>query len=74
VGAGEITVFVPPTADVTVRAHADLGDVEFGGAQQGGPDVAITVIDDLGTDGVRSGRPIVLDLQTGFGAVGVHRG
>ena len=31
-------------------------------------------IDDLGADGVASGRPIVLTVQSGVGDVAVHRG
>jgi hypothetical protein len=30
--------------------------------------------DDLGADGVRSGRPIELTLNAGLGSVEVHRG
>ena len=79
VGLGAIEVTVPPNADVTVRAAAELGDVTFGTAEQsssnqGGPDAALTVVDDLGADGVRSGRPIELDLRAGLGSVEVRRG
>ncbi|SDE90579.1 PspC domain-containing protein [Pseudonocardia oroxyli] len=74
VGLGEIVVTVPPDADLTVRAHADLGDVSYGTTDQGGTDAQLSVVDDLGADGVRSGRPIELDLQAGLGQVEVRRG
>lgn len=74
VGLGEIIVTVPADADLTVRAHADLGDVTYGTTDQGGTDAQLTVVDDLGADGLRSGRPIELDLQAGLGTVEVRRG
>lgn len=74
VGLGEIVVTVPADADLTVRAHADLGDVSYGTTDQGGTDAQLSVVDDLGADGVRSGRPIELDLQAGLGQVEVRRG
>ncbi|GAA4548196.1 PspC domain-containing protein [Pseudonocardia xishanensis] len=74
VGLGTVEVTVPADADVTVRAHAELGDVLFGTTDQGGTDARLTVVDDLGADGVRSGRPIELDLQAGLGSVEVRRG
>ncbi|MCF7553193.1 PspC domain-containing protein [Pseudonocardia sp. WMMC193] len=74
VGLGEIVVTVPADADLTVRAHADLGDVSYGTTDQGGTDAQLSVVDDLGADGVRSGRPIELDLQAGLGSVEVRRG
>ncbi|GAA1877279.1 hypothetical protein GCM10009836_68360 [Pseudonocardia ailaonensis] len=74
VGLGEISVTLPPNADVTVHAHADLGDVTVLGRDQDGSNIDVSSIDDLGTDGVRSGRPLILDLRTGLGSVEVHRG
>jgi hypothetical protein len=32
------------------------------------------VVDDLGTDGVRSGRPLVIDIDAGLADVEVRRG
>jgi predicted membrane protein len=74
VGTGAIEVLVPENADVTVRAHAGTGDVRFGNRGESGPDATVTVSDDLGADGVRSGRPIELTLNAGLGSVEVHRG
>ena len=73
-GAGDVTVRVPPTADVTLTARAGLGDVRFGDREDNGPDAHLQVIDDLGTDGVRGGRPLVLDLDAGLADVEVRRG
>ncbi|QYN35011.1 PspC domain-containing protein [Pseudonocardia sp. DSM 110487] len=73
-GAGDVTVRVPPTADVTLTAAAGFGDVRFGGLEDDGPDAHVQVIDDLGTDGVRSGRPLVLDIDAGLADVEVRRG
>jgi phage shock protein PspC (stress-responsive transcriptional regulator) len=73
-GAGDVTVRVPPTADVTLTARAGLGDVRFGNLEDDGPDAHVQVVDDLGTDGVRSGRPLVLDIDAGLADVEVRRG
>lgn len=72
--AGNLQVFVPPDADVTVRSTAEFGRVAFETLEDGGPESRLDVIDDPGRDGVRSGRPIVLDLSTELGNVEVHRG
>ena len=74
VGTGAIEVLVPENADLTVRAHAGTGDVRFGDRGESGPDATVAVTDDLGADGVRSGRPIELTLNAGLGSVEVHRG
>lgn len=73
-GAGDVAVRVPPTADVTVTARAGLGDVRFGDREEDGPDAHVQVIDDLGTDGVRGGRPLVIDIDAGLADVEVRRG
>ncbi len=73
-GAGDVRVQVPSTADVTLTARAGLGDVSFGDRQDDGPEAHVQVIDDLGTDGARSGRPIVLDIDAGVADVEVLRG
>jgi phage shock protein PspC (stress-responsive transcriptional regulator) len=74
VGMGTIEVTVPANADLTLRAHSDLGDVQYGTTDQGGTNAQLTVVDDLGADGVRAGRPLELDLRTGLGTVEVRRG
>lgn len=73
VDAGNIQVDVPPDADVTVHCHAGMGHIDCLGQDQGGPGVDATVTD-LGRDGIRSGRPLVLDVSAGLGNVEVHRG
>ncbi|AEA27477.1 PspC domain-containing protein [Pseudonocardia benzenivorans] len=74
VGMGNLEVWVPANADVTVHADAGVGHVQFGNRESGGSSARIDVVDDLGADGIRSGRPIVLDLHAGLGNVEVHRG
>lgn len=73
-GAGDIQVFVPADADVTVRGEVGAGHIGFGERSEAGPGAELEVVDDLGADGVRSGRPIILDLSAGVGNVEVHRG
>ncbi len=73
VGAGDVKVLLPRDADVTVTESA-LGDVSFGNREVSGPNSRLVVTDDLGADGVRSGRELVLDLSTGPGDVEVRRG
>jgi predicted membrane protein len=72
-GAGDVTVLVPENADITVTESA-LGDVSFGDREMSGPNSRLVVTGDLGADGVRSGRELVLDLSTGAGDVEVRRG
>jgi predicted membrane protein len=71
---GEVQVRVPPDADVTVHGSIDLGHIQFEDREAGGPSSRLDVVDDLGTDGARSGRPIVLDIKAGMGNVEVERG
>ncbi|WP_214367214.1 PspC domain-containing protein [Pseudonocardia sp. H11422] len=73
VGMGSVQVWVPADADLTVRGSAGLGSVEYGAQQRGGPGATLDIVDDLGADGVRSGRPIVLEVGAGMGDVQVHR-
>lgn len=72
-GAGDVTVLVPANADVTATESA-LGDMSFGDRETSGPNSPLDVTSDLGADGVRSGRELVLDLSTGAGNVEVRRG
>ena len=71
---GDVQVRVPPDADVTVHGSIDLGHIAFEDWESGGPSSRLDVVDDLGTDGVRSGRPIMLDIKAGMGNVEVERG
>lgn len=72
-GMGSVDIRVPENADVRFTGSAGLGSVQFDDRGAGGPDARLTV-DDLGADGVASGRPLVLDVQAGMGSVAVHRG
>jgi phage shock protein PspC (stress-responsive transcriptional regulator) len=74
VGAGDVTIWVPPNADVTFTGEAGLGDVQFGEQTQSGPGSQVKVVNDLGADGVASGRPLVINAEIGAGNVEVHRG
>jgi phage shock protein PspC (stress-responsive transcriptional regulator) len=73
-GAGDATVVVPTQADVTFTGSAGFGDVQFAGQTVSGPGSKLSVVDDLGSDGVRAGRLLVIDVQTGAGDVEVRRG
>jgi phage shock protein PspC (stress-responsive transcriptional regulator) len=73
VGGGDATVLLPAQADVTFTGDAGLGDVEFDGQEVSGPGSKLSVVDDLGSDGVRAGRLLVIDVQTGAGDVEVRR-
>jgi phage shock protein PspC (stress-responsive transcriptional regulator) len=74
IGAGDVRVQVPSTADVTFTGRTALGDVRFDDREDSGPDAHLQVIDDLGTDGVRNGRALVLDIEAGLADVEVLRG
>lgn len=72
--AGDVQILVPADADVTLHGDVGFGHVGFGERNSGGPDSRLDIVDDLGADGLRSGRPIVLDVTAGLGNVEVHRG
>ncbi|GEL16216.1 PspC domain-containing protein [Pseudonocardia asaccharolytica] len=74
VGVGHVLVQVPANADLTIHGSAGAGNVEFGTQRSDGPRAALTITDDLGADGVRSGRPLELELRAGLGEVLVQRG
>jgi phage shock protein PspC (stress-responsive transcriptional regulator) len=74
IGAGDVRVQVPSTADVTFTGRAGIGDVRFDDREDSGPDAHIQAIDDLGTDGVRNGRLLVIDIEAGMADVEVLRG
>lgn len=73
-GAGRVIVLLPEDADVALTATARVGEVRFGPRTENGPDATIEIGNDLGADGVRSGRQLVLDIETGAGDVEVRRG
>jgi hypothetical protein len=72
-GVGDVEIEVPRDADVRFNGQSGLGDVTFDDQGNDGPGARLN-IDDLGADGVASGRPIVLTVQSGVGDVAVHRG
>jgi phage shock protein PspC (stress-responsive transcriptional regulator) len=73
-GAGDVRVQVPDAADLTLTSTVGLGEVRFGDRSEAGTSARLQVIDDLGSDGVRNGRPLVLDIEAGAGDVEVLRG
>jgi phage shock protein PspC (stress-responsive transcriptional regulator) len=73
-GVGDVLVQVPETADVTLTGRVGVGDLSFGDLSDDGAEAHLKVIDDLGTDGVRNGRPLVLEIEAGAGDVEVRRG
>jgi hypothetical protein len=74
VGAGDAEVRLPANADVTFTGEAGLGDVEFDGRKYEGPGARMAVTQDLGADGVRSGKLLTIDVHAGAGDVEVRRG
>lgn len=74
VGAGDARVLLPPNADVTFTGEAGLGDVTFDGRKDAGPGAKLAVTNDLGVDGVRSGKLLTIDVHAGAGDVEVSRG
>ena len=72
-GAGGVEIRVPENADVRFTGSTGVGSIEFDDQESSGPDARLQV-DDLGADGVASGRPIVLDVRMGAGSVEVDRG
>jgi phage shock protein PspC (stress-responsive transcriptional regulator) len=72
-GLGTVEILVPRDADVRLTAESGLGSVEFGDEERDGPGARLSM-NDLGADGVSSGRPLVLDVHAGVGSVEVSRG
>jgi predicted membrane protein len=71
VDTGDITVWVPQTADVDLTCRAGVGDLQCLGRTQDGADNRIEVTDN-GSDGV-GGLRINLTARAGVGHVEVHR-
>ncbi|EHR49071.1 putative stress-responsive transcriptional regulator [Saccharomonospora marina XMU15] len=72
-GAGNITVIVPATADVTYQCEAGVGNVDCLGRQQSGAGTAPISGVDLGDDG-EGGQRLSLEVVAGAGNVEVRRG
>lgn len=73
-GAGDVQIRVPADADVTFTGSVDFGHVGFDTRESTGPDARLAVVDDLGDDGVVSGRPLEIAVTANVGNVEVHRG
>jgi phage shock protein PspC (stress-responsive transcriptional regulator) len=73
-GVGDVEVWLQPNTDVTLTSTTGVGSVEFDGRSESGPGAHVAVTNDLGADGVPTGRPLVLTIETGAGSVEVHRG
>jgi hypothetical protein len=72
VGLGNVSVIVPPDADVELTCSAGVGSVECLGQNQNAMDAQVRVTD-TGTDGP-GGLRIVLDARANSGTVEVRRG
>lgn len=72
VGTGNLEVIVARDADVELRCHVNVGDVDCLGRDDAGPNSEVRAID-LGEDGP-GGQRIELDLNAGAGHVEVRRG
>jgi phage shock protein PspC (stress-responsive transcriptional regulator) len=70
-GAGDLTVVLPPHLDATVDAHAGVGQLAILGHDTGGPGSTLRVSDD-GPDGPGGGA-VDLTIEIGAGNVEVKR-
>jgi hypothetical protein len=70
-GAGKLTVLLPPDLDATVEAHAGVGQLDVLGRRGGGPGSTVRVSDD-GPDGPGGGAAD-LTIEIGAGNVEVKR-
>lgn len=74
IGAGSVTVLLPPNADVSLTASTGVGSIDFGNRSASGPGADLTVDQDLGADGTRTGKLLALTIDEGLGDVEVRRG
>ncbi|WP_218606463.1 PspC domain-containing protein, partial [Pseudonocardia abyssalis] len=72
-GVGDVTITVPPDADLTFTGSTGVGAVRAGDERRDGIDGSLTVTD-LGADGVAGGRPLQITVNAGAGDVEVLRG
>lgn len=72
--AGDVQILVPRDADLAFTGQVGVGEINFNGQENSGPDVSMNVANDLGADGVESGRRLVIDVENGAGSVEVRRG
>jgi phage shock protein PspC (stress-responsive transcriptional regulator)/predicted membrane protein len=73
-GVGDVEVWVSRNADLSLTSTTGVGNIEFDTREESGPGAHLAVANDLGADGVASGRPLVLSIEAGAGSVEVHRG
>jgi hypothetical protein len=72
-GAGDITVQLPPDGDVTLRCRVGVGTAFCLGHGGGAGPSADIRVSDLGLDAAPGGRRLDLDLSVGAGTVSVTR-
>jgi phage shock protein PspC (stress-responsive transcriptional regulator) len=70
-GAGQLTVLLPPKTDATVDAQAGVGQLDILGQNTGGPGSSLQMSDD-GPDGPGGGA-VDLTIEIGAGTVEVRR-
>lgn len=73
-GAGDVSIRLPENADVTFNGSSGIGAVSFENRVDEGPGAEVNVLNDLGSDGVRGGRPLIINVEAGLADVEVRRG
>lgn len=72
-GAGSVQLTVPDDADLTLFASTGAGSITYGDEVRDGVDQRLTLVEDLGEDGVASGRPLEITVRADAGDVEVLR-
>jgi phage shock protein PspC (stress-responsive transcriptional regulator) len=72
-GAGEVRITVPEDADLTLNASTGAGEVSFDDEVRSGVGQSLVRTNDLGEDGVASGRSLQITVRAGVGDVEVSR-
>lgn len=72
-GAGDVTITLPPDADLTLTGTLGAGSIRYGDEVRDGLDVRLDAAD-LGADGVAGGRPLEITVHAGAADVEVLRG
>jgi len=73
-GAGSVQLTVPDDADLTLFASTGAGSITYGDEVRDGVDQRLALVEDLGDDGVASGRPLEITVRADTGDVEVLRG
>jgi phage shock protein PspC (stress-responsive transcriptional regulator) len=71
---GNVTVIVPPNADVTVTCETDAGNIDCLGVEQNGIDTRVELVDPGVDSAGTNDLKIELEVSADAGNVEVHRG